>query len=36
MFDEVTEQAVNAQARLRVQVNGTTWYIPLCDTAALS
>jgi hypothetical protein len=36
MFDEVTEQAVNAQARLRVQVNGTVWYIPLCDTAALS
>jgi hypothetical protein len=36
MFDEVTEQAVNAQARLRVQINGTTWYIPLCDTAALS
>jgi hypothetical protein len=36
MFDEVNEQAVNAQARLRVQVNGTTWYIPLCDTAALS
>jgi hypothetical protein len=36
MFDEVTEQAVMAQARLRVNVNGTTWYIPLCDTAALS
>jgi len=36
MFDEVTEQAVNAQARLRVQVNGTTWYIPLCDAAELS
>ena len=36
MYDEVTEQAVLAQARLRVNVNGTTWYIPLCDTAALS
>lgn len=36
MFDEVSEQAVNAQARLRVLINGTIWYIPLSDTAALS
>ena len=36
LYDEVTEQAVNAQARLRVKVNSTVWYIPLCDTAALS
>jgi hypothetical protein len=36
VFATVGEQVATAQARLRVQVNGTTWFIPLCDTSALS
>jgi hypothetical protein len=29
-------QAVTASARLRCQVNGTTYYIPLCANEALT
>jgi len=36
LFDEVTEQVVTAQARLKVRIGGAVWYIPLCDTSALS
>jgi len=36
MFDEVSSQAATATARLRVKVNGTTWFIPLCANAALN
>jgi hypothetical protein len=36
LYDQVTEQVATAQARLKVRIGGTTWYIPLCDTTSLA
>jgi len=36
MFDEVSNVDVFAQARLRVLINGTVWYIPLANKASLA
>jgi hypothetical protein len=36
LYDQVSEQVATAQARLKVRIGGTTWYIPLCDTTSLA
>lgn len=36
LFNSGLSQAVTAAARLRVQVGGTTYYIPLCASEALT